>query len=152
MPETLKIIQGQAVADAWNECHEVGCRVILINDDGERDETETESKAWPMNDGASVVMVKSRAGCYDLERIIPKPIIRSTMSIQEAIDINTGARCMAFQEAAKLCAGHEDVEIGPMGLAVELLGLAHYAEPEGRDLELDWDPELAALCDEWRAR
>lgn len=150
MAETLKMIQGQAVADAWNEYHPIGREVILINDDGEREETKIESRAWILGDGTPVALVAARSWSFPIERIIAKPIA-PTMTIQEAIDINTAARCTALQDAAKVCAGYANNQMAKH-LTVVLLGMAHDAEPEVRDLELDWDPEIAALCDEWKPR
>ena len=156
MRETLKMIQGRTIAKTWNECHPIGAEVILIDDDGEREDTTTGSQAWTLGDGAPVILVECRSGSYALERIIAKPIARSTMSQQTAIDINAAARCMTFQEAAKLCAEYEDVpggpnaSVGPMTLAARFLDMAHDAEPDGRDLELDWDQELAELVAKWR--
>jgi hypothetical protein len=57
---------------------------------------------------------------------------------------------MVLQEAAKLCAGYAGTKITPESLAVELLGNARGAEPEGRDLELDWDSALALQVDGWK--
>lgn len=71
------------------------------------------------------------------------------LGLQEVFDIATSARIMALQEAAAVCAGYADAGISAESLAVELLGLARDAEPEGRDLELQWDTELARKIDGW---
>ena len=66
----LKQMQGQAIADAFNELTPIGTDVILINDMGERETTKTRSIAWILGHGEPVVSVEGRSGGYILSRIL----------------------------------------------------------------------------------
>lgn len=66
----LAIVQGQAIADAWNEHTPEGTAVELIDDLGKRHRTRTRSAAWPLGNGEPVVMVEGRTGGYSLARIV----------------------------------------------------------------------------------
>ncbi len=59
-------------AKAWNKNVPVGAPVLLVDDDGELEETQTRSAAWVA--GMALVSVEGRSGGYLLSRIIPKVI------------------------------------------------------------------------------
>ena len=63
--------QSAGVVAAFNECHPVGVKVVLINDLGKRELTTTRSEAFVDVNFIPAVMVKGRSGYYILERIIP---------------------------------------------------------------------------------
>ncbi len=71
MGKTLKMIQGEAVSNAWNDHHPPGREVVLVNNAGQQERTVTRSKAWTLRGGSPVVSVKGKTGGYALERVVP---------------------------------------------------------------------------------
>ena len=77
------------------------------------------------------------------------PLSTAVASLDEIVALYQAAQIMALQEAAAICAGYADTEMSPEGLAVELLTMARDAEPDGKELDLQWDPDLARRVDAW---
>jgi len=71
MNETLQMIQGKAIAAAFNDLNPIGTPVIKIDDMGNHIETKTRSEAWVLGHGQAVVSVEGpHGGAMNLERII----------------------------------------------------------------------------------
>lgn len=55
--------------ERWNKKYPPGTRCLLKNDDGTVTATETRSPAWVLPSGHTVVLLKGKAGGWNLQRL-----------------------------------------------------------------------------------
>lgn len=75
MSQYTQTQKAQKLVDDWNKTHGVGLEVEVKMDDGVIFRTTTRSKAQLLPSGQPVVWVVGIVGCYDLERVTPKPAV-----------------------------------------------------------------------------